>query len=611
MRHAHHTPPGIVLTACACTVAVAFGLSSKAQFTPGSVVISALTDPGASHGSSIELREYKPNGDAALVVTLPTTGPDRIFGATSSFSGALNTHPAANAVVITGYGDLAPAGTQLRTSDANTNPRVVGTVDHFGTFTRQATSNTLFTGKPIHAACTDGTHFWAVGDSGGVAYFGPGPQTMVAGTNAPLSNIRVVGGQLMASVLIESGPPFVDDGVYTVGTGLPTTAGATLSQVITSAGLNPLFAFNAAEDVCYVQSVAGVRKWVRNGNLWSLAYQFEQTIASLCHSMCVDFSAPQPVIYAVLAWPNYLVKWVDAGAPSPAVQLALLPFSAVGITIAPGPCAVGVPCDDGDPGTVNDQVRVDCTCSGDLVRLSVDVWLEGPYNTVAGTMIDALRGLASFPQSEPYTALGLPPTYGAGSTLGSGVLSITGVNAIVDWVLIELRAPSDPSVVVQRVPALLQRDGDAVALDGVSDLAVPATSGPYHVAVRHRNHLPVMSLQPILLSATTTPIDFKSLATETYGTSARKTVGTAQMLWAGDVSGNGQLKYAGSANDRDPILTAIGGSVPTATLSGQYRREDVNMNTQVRYAGGGNDRDILLQNIGGSVPTAVRNAQLP
>ena len=35
------------------------------------------------------------------------------------------------------------------------------------------------------------------------------------------------------------------------------------------------------------------------------------------------------------------------------------------------------------------------------------------------------------------------------------------------------------------------------------------------------------------------------------------------------------------------------------------------MNGQVKYAGSANDRDILLQNIGGSVPTAVRNAQLP
>ena len=71
------------------------------------------------------------------------------------------------------------------------------------------------------------------------------------------------------------------------------------------------------------------------------------------------------------------------------------------------------------------------------------------------------------------------------------------------------------------------------------------------------------------------------------------------------------MKYAGGGNDRDPILTAIGGAVPTATITGQNRAEDVNLDGQVKYAGSANDRDIILQNIGGSVPTATRTQQLP
>ncbi|MBK8340201.1 MAG: hypothetical protein IPK99_09550 [Flavobacteriales bacterium] len=103
-------------------------------------------------------------------------------------------------------------------------------------------------------------------------------------------------------------------------------------------------------------------------------------------------------------------------------------------------------------------------------------------------------------------------------------------------------------------------------------------------------------------------------STQTYGTNAQKAYrahSPAQALWAGDVTFNNQLKYAGSTNDRDPILIAIGGTVPTNTLSLVYRQEDISMNGVVRYAGTGNDRDILLQNIGGSIPTATRNAQLP
>ncbi|MBK7383621.1 MAG: hypothetical protein IPI81_09835 [Flavobacteriales bacterium] len=74
---------------------------------------------------------------------------------------------------------------------------------------------------------------------------------------------------------------------------------------------------------------------------------------------------------------------------------------------------------------------------------------------------------------------------------------------------------------------------------------------------------------------------------------------------------NNELKYTGSFNDRDPILLAIGGSIPTAVLSGQYRKEDVNMDGEVKYIGAGNDRDPILQNIGGSVPTNTRVGQLP
>ncbi len=77
-----------------------------------------------------------------------------------------------------------------------------------------------------------------------------------------------------------------------------------------------------------------------------------------------------------------------------------------------------------------------------------------------------------------------------------------------------------------------------------------------------------------------------------------------------DVTLDQGLKYTGSNNDRDPILTAIGGSVPTAVLSG-YFLTDLNMDGLVKYAGAANDRDLILVNVGGSVPTATRFAQLP
>jgi hypothetical protein len=51
-----------------------------------------------------------------------------------------------------------------------------------------------------------------------------------------------------------------------------------------------------------------------------------------------------------------------------------------------------------------------------------------------------------------------------------------------------------------------------------------------------------------------------------------------------DVNRDGMVKYVGANNDRDPILQAIGGTVPTGTLSGQYRSEDLNLDGVVTYS---------------------------
>ena len=95
-----------------------------------------------------------------------------------------------------------------------------------------------------------------------------------------------------------------------------------------------------------------------------------------------------------------------------------------------------------------------------------------------------------------------------------------------------------------------------------------------------------------------------------FGTDAAKDVLGTDVLWAGNTLNDGLLRYVGDGNDRDPILSAIGGSVPTATLPG-YRVEDVNLDGVTKYVGEFNDRDPVLQNIGGSVPTNTREEQLP
>ena len=132
----------------------------------------------------------------------------------------------------------------------------------------------------------------------------------------------------------------------------------------------------------------------------------------------------------------------------------------------------------------------------------------------------------------------------------------------------------------------------------------------YFVSVRHRNHLGVMAAGCFSLGPEARAVDFKHAGTATFGTEARMLTGTRMALWPGDVNFDGLVKYTGSGNDRDPVLTAIGSFTPTNTVSG-YRQEDVNMDGTTKYTGNGNDRDRILLTVGSLVPTNTRSQQLP
>jgi len=229
-------------------------------------------------------------------------------------------------------------------------------------------------------------------------------------------------------------------------------------------------------------------------------------------------------------------------------------------------------------------------------------------------MTDALRTLPSFPLTEPYTALGYSqPTFMPGTGIGAGVLATPGNNAIVDWVIVEMRPAATPGTVAASRAVLLQRDGDVVDLDGVSTVGFPGlAAGSYCVAIRSRNHLPVMlsTATPVTYGSGIASVDFTLPTTQVYDGGARVATDGVMVLAAGDVNFNGTVRYTGDASDRDLVLLRIGGVVPTATLAG-YWPEDANMDGAVKYTGPENDRDVVLRSIGGVVPTNTRSAALP
>ncbi len=251
-------------------------------------------------------------------------------------------------------------------------------------------------------------------------------------------------------------------------------------------------------------------------------------------------------------------------------------------------------------------------CYTPPARIELSVLLDGPWANGSVLMHDSLRTRGMLPLTEPYSALGFAHAgNGGGESIDTNVLAATGPNAVVDWIHVALStSPAQASMVASRC-ALLQRDGDVVDLDGVSPLVFMANEGFYHVIVRHRNHLGVVTAQPIFLSTTQIgQLDLSGPQPITYGVVPQKTENGKLVLWGGDVNSSGVLKYTGLNNDRDPILQAVGGTTPTNVATG-YNSTDVNMDGDIKYTGVQNDRDPILINVGGVVPTATRTAQIP
>jgi hypothetical protein len=247
------------------------------------------------------------------------------------------------------------------------------------------------------------------------------------------------------------------------------------------------------------------------------------------------------------------------------------------------------------------------------VKLLPRAFLAGAYNETNGLMSDALRVANIIPTAQPYNTADYMSdfAYTGAETVASTVLATIGNNAIVDWVIVELRSAADPKVIVTTRAALIQRDGDIVDTDGVSAVtftsAMPAS---YYITVRHRNHLGVMTQTAIPLSQTGTTVDFTLPSTANYKLSglsasdyAQQPIGTKRTMWAGNTEAetpvNYNIIYQGPQNDISPInfdvLTASNNPVSNSNyiLNG-YLRTDVNMDGKVIYQGPNNEVDITF-----------------
>lgn len=172
--------------------------------------------------------------------------------------------------------------------------------------------------------------------------------------------------------------------------------------------------------------------------------------------------------------------------------------------------------------------------------LQLRAWLQGPANAVL--MNDTLRIQNLLPTIEPYTAAGFVHVGGGGSEADEDTFNGVGPDAIVDWVVVELRDALDASVVLSTHSTLLQRDGDVVLMDGFTPFAF---QGDAFVALHHRNHLSVMTAAPVNGSAAGV-LDFSDAATVVYDDTARVSEQGRMCMLGADANGDGSV----GADDR-------------------------------------------------------------
>lgn len=145
------------------------------------------------------------------------------------------------------------------------------------------------------------------------------------------------------------------------------------------------------------------------------------------------------------------------------------------------------------------EIKINTESAGPApVAIDLAVWLEGTYNPNTGQMTNGLEQIGLLPSAQPYNA---PPWNYAGSENHNS-------SDVVDWLLVSFRtSPAKEDEIAQTV-GLLETNG-TVYFPDENVLSADITS-PLYIVVEHRNHMGIMSPQPLTISNNTLSYDFRA-----------------------------------------------------------------------------------------------------
>jgi hypothetical protein len=599
---------------------------AQVPFTPGNIVVSRIGNGAANINTALTqtvyLDEYTPAGTLVQTIAMPTaaSGSNNILtlvggggGGSNRYTGNITLSADRRFITLAGY-NAAP-GTGLL--DGVGVSRTIGLVKYDGTV-NTTTSLTDFSqnGTPTAAITTNGIDLWCGGyqgttaATGGIHYTTIGSTTSTQLNTDAYSNIfglQISNGQLYGVTPAQQPTGFFPS-VSTVGTGIPTTAGQTLTNlpgldgsILSSpeqfvfADLDPTV---PGVDVVYVSDndYGGIVKLSLVGGTWTF-----NDISSVGGSGLTGYiSGTAVTLFGITNGSNAsqvgggsLFSLVDNGGYN-------APFSSTtGTIIATTPT---------DKASFRGVAFVP---QAPVIKVAIKTFLQGAYSTglnrhkdVTTTWAGVLNAHAL---SQPYNTASFG-NYAGTESVSAGFFTSTGATTdIVDWVLLELRDATTPTTVIARRAAFIREDGRIVDLDGTSDVSFSGVAtGNYYVVVRHRNHLPIRSSSAIALSSTATLYDFSAQQSNAYQdgavttNAAMKDVSgnnTVFAMWGGNANSNTKVSFTGVNNDAGSILGALGGNQGT-TLSSVYNIADLNLDGSVKYTGTNNDSGLLLSVLG-------------
>ncbi|MCD4788389.1 MAG: hypothetical protein K8R37_00195, partial [Bacteroidales bacterium] len=210
------------------------------------------------------------------------------------------------------------------------------------------------------------------------------------------------------------------------------------------------------------------------------------------------------------------------------------------------------------------------------------VFLEGPFT--GSEMNTGLNDQNFLALNNPYSSL---PWDHTGT---EGVLSFSDPD-VTDWVLIDFRDTSSagaalPGTSIGTKAALLLKNGQVISPYGGLPLYLNiAITNNLYIVIQHRNHLGILSANPVTEAGGMYSYDFTSGSGQAYGTDAQKNLGEGKYgMYAGDADANGDIDM----QDKTNIW---------ATQSGTngYKSGDFDMNGQVNNP---DKNDVWIGNIG-------------